>query len=211
MKALFDKLLPKDRRLPIFLTIAAQLFCYYLPKLFYSGREAVCFAVPADARIPFVPFFILFYVLAFVQWVVNFLVIAREDRTLFRTFIGAELMGKLICMLFFIVLPSFAPRPEITGSDLFSKLAAIVFFFDVPNNVFPSLHCFLSWLDMRAMLRAKRPAPVWKVLTVVFTLGVVASTLLVKQHVIWDSVAGIALAELVLFGADCVERRRSKK
>src|SRR6202162_74766 len=84
-------------------------------------------------------------------------------------------------------------RPEVTGTDFFSGMVRSVDASDQPYNDFPSLHTSLSTIIAVHWWRVDRrigiPAAIWTVL-------IVASTVLVKPHYVADVVGGLVLAGL---------------
>ena len=93
---------------------------------------------PLDTALPFLAPFVLFYVLAFVQWGLNYLLIARDGKELCYRFAFGNIIAKLICLFFFVFLPTTLARPEVTGTDLCSRLVRLIYTFDPPVNLFPS-------------------------------------------------------------------------
>ena len=70
---------------------------------------------------------------------------------------------------------------------------------DPATNLFPSIHCLVSWMCFIG-IRKQKHIPVWyKVFSAVFALLVFASTQFTKQHYIIDVFAGAAIAELSYF------------
>ena len=78
-------------------------------------------------------------------------------------------------------------------------------------NLFPSIHCLESWCCIHAAFEMKKVPNWYKGVTVVMSLGVFASTLLVKQHVLLDMFGGIAVFEAGLLLAGRFIRRKSHK
>ena len=75
----------------------------------------------------------------------------------------------------------------------------------------PSIHCLDSWLSWRFLVQCKK-VPLWyKWVNFVFSLLVCLSTVLVKQHVIVDIFAGIAVAELGLLLSRLYYDRKEKR
>lgn len=136
--------------------VALHMSAYYVPKLLFPGRECATLATAVDGWIPFVPLFSLFYVMAFVQWVFFYLLLAREEETVMRRYFTAALISKLACIVLFCALPTTIARPEPQGRDLFSFICRVVYHFDTPTNLFPSMHCLESWLCMRLALEEHR-------------------------------------------------------
>ena len=196
-----QQILEKATKKRILIIIAAMVFhlcSYYIPKLFNVGKTFISLATELDNLIPFVPVFIVFYVLAFVQWGLNYLLLLAEEDGFLYKYINAEIIGKAVCIFFFIMIPTTIQRPEVTGTGIFSWMTRTIYFFDTPVNLFPSMHCFQSWLCMRAAVETDMLPRRVKIYSILFTLGVVISTVCVKQHVFIDTVTGITLAELSL-------------
>lgn len=150
---------------------------------------------PLDTALPFLVPFVLFYVLAFVQWGLNYLLIARDSKELCYRFAFGNIIAKLICLFFFVFLPTTLARPEVTGTDLCSRLVRLIYTFDPPVNLFPSIHCLESWCCIRASFLLKKSNRTYQTATLIMSLGVFASTLFIKQHVIADVFGGIVVFE----------------
>ena len=150
---------------------------------------------PLDTALPFLAPFVLFYVLAFVQWGLNYLLIARDSKELCYRFAFGNIIAKLICLFFFVFLPTTLARPEVTGTDLCSRLVRLIYTFDPPVNLFPSIHCLESWCCIRASFLFKKSNRAYQTATLIMSLGVFASTLFIKQHVIADVFGGIVVFE----------------
>ena len=150
---------------------------------------------PLDTALPFLAPFVLFYVLAFVQWGLNYLLIARDSKELCYRFAFGNIIAKLICLFFFVFLPTTLARPEVTGTDLCSRLVRLIYTFDPPVNLFPSIHCLESWCCIRASFLLKKSNRTYQAATLIMSLGVFASTLFIKQHVIADVFGGIVVFE----------------
>ncbi len=150
---------------------------------------------PLDTALPFLAPFVLFYVLAFVQWGLNYLLIARDSKELCYRFAFGNIIAKLICLFFFVFLPTTLARPEVTGTDLCNRLVRLIYTFDPPVNLFPSIHCLESWCCIRASFLLKKSNRTYQTATLIMSLGVFASTLFIKQHVIADVFGGIVVFE----------------
>lgn len=150
---------------------------------------------PLDTALPFLAPFVLFYVLAFVQWGLNYLLIARDSKELCYRFAFGNIIAKIICLFFFLLLPTTLARPEVTGTDLCSRLVRLIYTSDPPVNLFPSIHCLESWCCIRASFLLKKSNRAYQTATIIMSLGVFASTLFIKQHVIADVFGGIVVFE----------------
>ena len=190
------KLIPKYARIPLLTALTINCFVYFVLRLFLRDAVHYDLSLPLDSAIPFVPSFILIYILAYPQWVLGYILICRDSEELCYRVMAGEIISKLICGLFFIFLPTTMSRPEVVGDGIFEKLTRLIYSLDAPDNLFPSVHCAESWLCFRCALEAKSLPRAYKWGSLVFTLLVFASTVLVKQHVLVDIPAALIVAEL---------------
>lgn len=191
-------IVPAYARIPLALLVIINLIVYEGTQFLMLHAKHWELALPLDGRIPFRPAWMVIYILAYLQWAVGYVMIARESRErCYRVFMG-EIIAKFICGLFFIVMPTRIERPSVEGSGFIAWFTRLVFSADLPGNLFPSIHCLESWFCFRGAIGMKR-APRWYAPAMLaLTLLVFASTLLVKQHVLVDIPAGILVAELGL-------------
>lgn len=74
------KILPKYAFLPLIICLGLNAFTYFGTRLFTTGLYHYDLSLPIDYMIPFTPFMMSVYVLAYVVWIVGFIVIGRESR-----------------------------------------------------------------------------------------------------------------------------------
>lgn len=188
--------IPRYGYLPIITLFAFNSLIYFLTKLAFDPTRACDLSLGADSLIPFVPAFILFYVLAYPQWVLGYIMIARESREKIHKIVTVNVLSKIICGIIFLAIPTVMVRAEITGGGVFTRLTSLIYAADTPAvNLFPSIHCLESWAVFRCSLKLKLPIG-YKIAMGIFSLGVFASVLFVKQHIILDIPAGILVFEL---------------
>ena len=143
-----------------------------------------------------VPAWTIVYVGCFAVWVINFILICREDRAICYRFLAAEAIAKVICGLFFVFLPTTNVRPELTGSDPFTWVLGVIYFLDRPVNLFPSIHCMDVWFAWQGLLPCKKVPRAYKIFSFVFAGLVFCSVLFTKQHVLVDIIGGVLVAEV---------------
>ncbi len=148
-----------------------------------------------DYHIPFIPAFIIPYVLAFVQWIVGYLVIARQGKEYCDKVMGGEMIAKLIVGIIFLAFPTIMLRGEVTGSDVFSQAMALLYKVDAPTNLFPSIHCLESYICMKSALEMKDVDRRYRISMVIMSILVFLSTVFIKQHVILDCFGAVIVAE----------------
>ena len=177
------KILPRYAFVPIIGCVLINAITYFGTRIITTGRYHYDFSILLDDRIPFVPFMITFYILAFVSWFVGFVVIGRESRQVCYEVCVAEQIAKILCMIAFIVIPSTIVRPEITGDGIFEWLTNLIYKIDSPDNLLPSIHCLENWICFRGAMRCKKVGTGYRISMFVSAILVFASTLMVKQHV----------------------------
>lgn len=188
--------IPGNTVLPLLCTLLLQTLVYQGTKLLMAGAHHNNFETAWDLAIPFLPWTLLIYGGAFLYWFLAILFIMRSGKENAFQFLCTHCVCLLIALFFFVFLPTTNTRPEIVGSGLWDWGMRLVYFLDTPDNLFPSLHCELSWLCYLALKKDPRMPRYGKVLACVFSLMVFVSTLTTKQHILIDVVSGWLIAEL---------------
>ena len=185
--------------IPVFSMIVINCIAYSGSKLVTDSGFHFDISLPIDAALPFIPAFIIIYVLSYLQWVVGYGLIAAESRKVCYRVISSEIIAKLICLVIFLVLPTSMVRPENTGEGFCGWLTELIYLLDTPTTLLPSVHCLESWIIFRTAHKITRfkkwLVPLW----FVFALLVFASVVFVKQHLILDIPAAILVGEIGLF------------
>jgi len=162
-----------------------------------------------DTAIPFVPQMVIFYLYLFYPLVILTmfyfaLVDYRKGYALGWSL--AAING--IAVLSYIVFPvsTFWYRQELLAHPIVGNFWASqvyhIFATDTSFNCFPSLHaavstiCFYTWFQYAKVKPSKTTKAVAAVVFVI-AIGVILSTLFIKQHYIVDEIAGISLAWVI--------------
>lgn len=148
-----------------------------------------------DHQIPLLSRTVWIYWGCYIFWVVNYYIGTKYDKDNGYGFIGAHYIGEAICFIFFVFFPTIMVRPEITGNSISDWIIKLTYQQDEANNLFPSIHCFASWLCWIGVRRNSFIPKWYQMVSLVIAVLVCVSTLTVKQHVIADVPAGILLAE----------------
>ena len=117
------------------------------------------------------------------------------------------IITQVVAMACYIIYPSIQNlRPEVfPRQNVFSWLLGIIYAFDTPSGVFPSLHVGYSMGIVSTALKDRELPPFWKAAVVLFAVGVCLAVCFVKQHSFLDVVAALPLcllAEALVFGKD---------
>ncbi len=189
-------LLPSSRLLGALFCVVLNGTVYWGAQWLTMGRDKVNMTTPLDELIPVVPAWVLVYVGAFLFWVVGYVLLARGES--WYSVMTGEVMAKLLCGVIFVALPTTNLRPAL-GNDLCSRLLGLIYALDAPTNLFPSIHCLESWICF-AGLRGRGDIPRWyRGFSLGAALLICASTVLTRQHVLVDVLAGVLLAEGCLY------------
>jgi membrane-associated phospholipid phosphatase len=172
--------------LPYLLYWAPFIAAYQLTNRFPAVAPGELPFTALDRLLPFVPALLPVYVayIPLYWWTVWR---SANDREVNRLFYAAYLQ-LLLCLPFFVLWPVRMPRERFYPPEAFGIADAFWRWFDEPNNCFPSLHAATCLLLMQ--FNWPRPHR-WPV--AVLTAGILASTVLVKQHYVVDLLGGAAV------------------
>ena len=201
MRKQIRRLIPSYAAFPLMMTGVMNIFAFQVPKLiqrFTDPAKMHDMTTAFDAAWPFEPVWVCIYVATFAFWTYQNITVARESPEAANRLFAADFPAHLICFFFFVLYPTTNVRPEVAGTGFAAWLMRLIYWIDTPTNLFPSIHCYVAWLGTRLLYDCKtlkHKAPVCVACTV-GSLLVFLSTLFTKQHVLWDVLAGIAVAEL---------------
>ena len=198
MKKLKAFLPPVQTWLPLILCLLFNLLAFYGGRLITAHRVHHDFSTLLDAAIPLWPPAVIIYVLAFVFWVLGYIIIAKGRQDICFEVLAGEHIAKLSSFVIFIIIPTGTVRPDSEVAGPCTWLLSIIYRLDKPDMLFPSIHCLDSWIVFRGSVRCKSLSRGYRIFCCVFALMVFASTLLTKQHVILDVFGGVIVAELGL-------------
>lgn len=212
MKKRMIKIMPLYSWIMLAIILSVNYLVYFSTRPFTAGLRHYNMVSSLDRALPFVPIFFSIYLLAYIQWIIGFVLIGRDAQVASRVFVG-ELIAKGIALICFVYFPTTVKelRPgmeSLRGGGFWCELAAWVYSMDAVDNCFPSIHCLESWVCFRGALRLKKKPQWYPYLMLVVTLLVFASTVLVKQHVLIDILGGLAAVEIGLFFSDRIPLRR---
>ncbi|MCQ2565859.1 MAG: phosphatidylserine decarboxylase [Clostridia bacterium] len=191
-----DRFAPQAVRIQLLVLLIAQIVSYYGARLLTAGRRLRCMAIPLDYKIPVMPWTVVVYLAAFVFWAAAYTIILRNDDGR-RLFFRAEIGGKLICGIIYLIIPTTFARPQLAGNGFFTLLLRLLYAADSPEQLFPSIHCYVSWMCVIGMRGNKKISRKCRIFTIVMAVMICLSTLTTKQHVIVDVISGILLAEVM--------------
>lgn len=186
--------------------VTSLIGCFLVNCLVYWGCQFITrnkyhydLTTKFDRSIPFVKEWVVIYLICYVFWAFNYILISREGKEEWFRFAFADMLSRIICGIIFIVLPTTNIRPVITDNDIFSWIMRFLYYVDAPSNLFPSIHCLASWFCFIGIRKSKK-IPLWyKAFSCIFAIMVCMSTQFTKQHYLIDIAGGILIAELCYF------------
>lgn len=191
-------------------SILPLLTAFGVNMVIYSGTMALCanwkhfdFTTSFDRAVPVIPSFMYIYFGCYIFWIINYILIGHLGKEHFYKYITADILSRFVCGLFFVFLPTtnLALRETVTltGSTLAEKLLQFLYMVDQPTNLFPSIHCLVSWFCFIG-IRGQKAIPKWyRVFSCIFAILVFISTQVTKQHYIVDVLGGVILAEVLYY------------
>lgn len=160
-----------------------------------------------DLEVPLMPWTVAIYMGCYLFWGINYILgVGFDDETAKRLII-AHFIGETVCFLLFIFFPTRLVRPDITGEGISDMILKAVYALDEPDNLFPSVHCFISWICWIGVRKNKAIPKYYRYCSLLIAVLICISTITVKQHVIVDAFAGIILAEVSYFAAGSVRKK----
>lgn len=176
--------------------IIFQSILYTLSKVFCITPHLIGNKI--DEYIPFILIFIIPYVFWYLMLFIMPYKMYQKDKTNFYKYTITTVITVIIANIIFIIYPTIVNRPELTGNNILVKITNLIYQIDTPAlNCFPSLHCAFSMLFILHICTSKKQTKSFKIFTLISSILVMASTLLIKQHVFIDLVAGDLLATIV--------------
>lgn len=183
--------------LPLSIVFLLQFLTYYGTKAITASFHAHDLTTAFDRAVPLIPWFIYIYLGSYAFWIINYLLASKAGRKHFYAVTACALLCYLVCAVIFIVFPTTYERPELIAHTFSEKLINYVFSVDTPVNLFPSMHCLLSWICYICVRGKKQISAAYRVFSLIFAILVCVSTQVVKQHYVVDIFGGILIAELM--------------
>ncbi len=151
-----------------------------------------------DDRIPFCELFVVPYLLWFFLVAGSLLWLLLYDIPAFRKLRIYIMITQAGAMLTYIFWPNIQLlRPEtMPRSNFFTWVLSIVYAFDTPTGVLPSLHAAYSIAILSVFEHRKATSLWWRILLPILVVIIIAATFFVKQHSVLDAVAAIPLCLL---------------
>lgn len=173
--------------------LGLSAFMYFFIKLFVSDYNLI--ESPLDHYIPFLPIFIYIYMIWYPFEIFSLYHIYKTNKEVYIKSIISLALSFLMSSTIFLLYPTTVDRQIVNSyNSLTSLITYITFKADTPAiNCFPSNHCILCFTIIFSTLSIKKLHK-WKKYTIVIVnILIILSTLLVKQHVIYDVLGSLVI------------------
>ena len=152
--------------------------------------------MPLDDLIPFVDWFVVFYVLWYPFLIGVAVLLLIKDKKAYERFALMIMVGFSASIVFFWIFPNGQNlRPTSFDADnIFTRIIGSLYSSDTHTNVLPSMHVYGSLVGMLAIIDSDKVNNFW-IVFVVSVLGICisASTVFIKQHSVLDGIASIVM------------------
>jgi len=162
----------------------------------FSPIEPTLLESSFDNNLPFVSWFGILYCLWYIYLFLIPYLFYKKDRKCFFKYFSITIICIIIAAFVFILYPTTVNRNvNFENTNLIMKyVLKFIYFMDTPALCcLPSMHCVLSFNFIYLSLKVKDLKWYYKFLICVTSIGIAFSTLFIKQHVIWDVYAAIAV------------------
>lgn len=189
-------LLPRQSIFPLVFALSFNMFVYMGARAVASGWHHYNIETSLDQWIPFWPPAVVIYLGCYLFWAVNYIMIAKQEREKVCQFFSADFLSRVVCLFFYLAFPTTNTRPQVPAQGVWNQVVALLYKMDAADNLFPSIHCLVSWFCYIG-LRGRKEIPVWyRGFSCLMAVLVCMSTVLTKQHVAVDVIGGVLLAEI---------------
>lgn len=154
-----------------------------------------------DRVVPFLPWTVSIYFGCYLFWGLNYFLCTVQSTAERDRFFCTDALAKGICFFFFLMIPTTNVRPEIVGGTIWDSLMKLLYQIDAADNLFPSIHCLVSWLCWIGVRNRKDISMIYRYFSLAAAIVVCISTLTTRQHVIADVAGGVLLAEICYYAA----------
>ena len=189
--------LKKNRYYLYLLYIPIYLVMFFVTEHFIDASADYWVSyVPFDDVIPFVDWFVVFYMLWYPILIGVGVLLLIKDKAAYERYVLMIIAGFTASIIFFWVFPNGQNlRPASFDDDnIFTRVIGGLYASDTNTNVLPSMHVYGSLCAMIALLDSDKIKNFWLVSAgLLVCVLICASTCFIKQHSILDAVAAIVM------------------
>ena len=195
-KQMIAGIIPKQHLIPLLFSFTFNMAVYAGARVIAGEWRHYNIESSLDGRIPLWTPSAFIYLGCYLFWIVNYIWMARQEKKEMCRLFAADLISRAVCFVIYLVFPTTNTRPVIQPDGFWNQVMLFVYQMDAADNLFPSIHCLVSWFCYIG-LRGRKEVPRWyRGVSCLLAVLVCISTLTTKQHVIIDVFGGVLLAEV---------------
>ena len=196
---------PQYAHLKLLLGWVGYFILYFLTENFIPEERLHVVHCFVDDLVPFNEVFVILYVSWYALIVISLLIFMLYDIQSFKDLSLYIIITQVVAMAVYILYPTVQElRPAVfPRENFFTWVLGIIYAFDTPTGVCPSLHVAYSMGIASVWLKKKDASRTWKAILVVWVVLICVSVLFVKQHSAVDVIAALPLGLL----AECLVYR----
>lgn len=146
---------------------------------------------------PVIKEFVVFYYTWYLMLFIVPIILYYKDRERQKDYIMTYMVTIFLSSIIFFFFPTELVRDAYVGKGFFNFFLNIIYYVDTPTlNCLPSMHCTLCFLFIYYSLVSKNIKWYYRLLIVMISLLIMASTILIKQHVVYDIYGALIVAVL---------------
>lgn len=178
--------------------IALQSLVYFCSKFFEPYQIVLNNKI--DDKIPFIPQFVHFYYIWYILLLLVPLLLLKYNKQAFNNYILTFITFITFVFMCYVAFPTTLIRHTFEVNSLSTFIVDLVYKTDTPvYNLFPSAHCAYAFLFITTMLDTKEINKKIKITIILISIGVILSTLFIKQHVIIDVIGALSIIPIYYF------------
>ena len=193
------KTINKKTIAPILIAVNTYFISYGVPKLLIHQKEYHYLSSALDDKIKVFAPAVIIYVLSYLQWAYALRQLSiQSDTKMVHQYCLAIIIGSLIGMFIFIIYPTAIHIKPLNDNSLCARLLNFIYSIDYGSECMPSFHTMCSTFSC-FILKGCNLNKKTRINNYLFTILVLLSLLLTKQHVLIDIPTGFILALFSLY------------
>ena len=192
----------KDKYKPIIICILLSLFqgfMYFISKLTPFSLHLI--EINLDKLIPFIIYFVYLYISWYLMLFIIPYIMYLKDKIIFKKYVISIVISILIVFLIYFFYLITITRPNIVVNSFTSFALKLIYIVDTPVNCLPSMHCLICFMFIYNSLR-KAFSTKFKIITIVWSILIILSTLFIKQHAILDVISAFIVSLIIYYIVD---------
>jgi membrane-associated phospholipid phosphatase len=181
----------------------STILCYQVPliiNLFFNIEPYRINLDFIDDKIPFLKFFIIFYVYYYAHIYLLTIYIGIKNNESFYKYVSSSIISCTIGSLILFIFPTYFEF----NNEIYLNNSCLDFIFNILNsaklqyNAFPSFHIIKTYLVFRYLYNLLEQR-YYKILLIIITIFISLSTIFIKVHSVLDIIGSIFIVDFSIY------------